>query len=303
MNRPIPGPDGWGNAEIEAAVRKVLDAGLGQGMSTIEPGTEAWAPAVAADLRHRIIDNADAGSGGFIRKLQAQLAGASRPTYLLAAELLYVQVAPLSNIRPETKIQRISAVLSWLTPPARLPSDLASTIALPGVMNGGVGFNVQIWQQLGWLLSFVEHWWQLSPADRERALHDPWDFWGVVAQVPTGQVGMRNALLYLMFPGTFSPIVNQVHKRDIRNAFAELIGGPSGNDTISIDRDLLAIRQRHQKDFGQIVDWYREPFASQWQKLTDEGQRAWLVRPARRWRVGGAVAGREFRVAGCQSSG
>jgi 5-methylcytosine-specific restriction protein B len=279
MNRPVPGPDGWGNPEIETAVRRILDAGLGHGMSTIEPGTEAWAPGVAADLRHRIVDNADAGSGGFIDKLQAQLSGAPRAAYLLAAELLYVQVAPLSNIRAETKIERISAVLSWLNPPAHLPSDLAGAIASSGVMNGGVGFNVQIWQQLGWLLSFVENWWQLPAADRERALDDPWEFWEVVAQVPTGQVGIRNSLLYLMFPGTFSPIVNQVHKRDIRNAFAELIGGSSGNDPVSIDRDLLAIRSRHREDFGQIVDWYQEPFIAQWQKLTDEGQRAWLVRP------------------------
>lgn len=255
MSRPVPGPDGWGNPEIETAVRRILDAGLGHGMSTVEPGTAAWGPGVAADLRHRIIDNADAGSGGFIGKLHAQLAGASRETYLLAAELLYVQVAPLSNILAGTKVHRISAVLSWLTPPAVLPSDLAIALGLPGVMNGGVGFNVQIWQQLGWLLSFVEHWWQLPAADRERSLLDPWDFWGVVAQVPTGQVGIRNALLYLMFPGTYSPIVNQDHKRDIRNAFAELIGGSTGNDPVSVDRDLLAIRTRHQQDFGQIVDW------------------------------------------------
>ncbi|MGD9525455.1 MAG: McrB family protein [Dehalococcoidia bacterium] len=279
MSRPIAVPDGWGNPEIETAARKLLDAGLGQGMSTIEPGTDAWAPAVAADLRHRIIDNADAGEGGFVGKLQAQLAGASRATYLLAAELLYVQVAPLSNVKGDTKRARISTVLSWLTPSAKIPPELDTPLSTSGVFNGGVGFHVQIWQQIGWLLSFVEHWWQLPAVDRERALHDPWAFWDVVAEVPTGQVGMRNSLLYLMFPATFSPIVNQVHKRDIRNAFAELIGGASGNDAISIDRDLLAIRQRHQKDSGQIVDWYDEPFASQWQKLADEGQRAWLVRP------------------------
>ena len=297
MNRPAPGPGGWGNPEIEAAVRRLLDAGLGQGRSTIEPEVAAWAPDVAVDLRHRIIDNADAGTGGFIPKLKAQLTGASRETHLLAAELLYLQVAPLSNIKGGTKRERISTVLSWMSPPARLPSDLETASGLPGVLNGGVGFNVQIWQQLGWLLSFVEHWWQLSQDDRQRAMSDPWDFRAVVADVPTGQVGMRNALLYLMFPQTFSPIVNQDHKREIRNAFAELVGGRSGDDALSIDRDLLAIRERHERDFGFVVDWYDEPFGSQWQKLADEGQRAWLVRPrpggaelVARWRDDGFVS-------------
>ncbi|MGH3963040.1 MAG: McrB family protein [Pseudonocardiaceae bacterium] len=288
----------WGSAEIEAAARRILDAGLGKGESLIEPAVAAWLPAVAADMRRRIVDNPDEGSGTFLGKLRVQLDGAPRATYLLTAELLYVQVAPLSNVMGDTKKRRIRSVLSWLQPPAQLPADLDAALGATGAFNGGIGFNVQIWRQVGWLLSFVEHWWRQSDDDRATALTDPWAFREIVAAMAVDQPSIRNALLHLAFPRTFFPIVNQDHKRAIRNAFASIIGGATGNDPVSIDRDLENIRIRHLEDVGDgDVRYYNEPFASQWQKLSDEGERAWLVRPrlaggklVSRWRQEGFVS-------------
>ncbi|MDQ3152077.1 MAG: restriction endonuclease, partial [Actinomycetota bacterium] len=280
MSHAISAYEVWGTPEIEAAARRVLDAGLGQGRSVIEPAEAAWTPDVAADLRRRIIDNADAGPGTFRDKLRAQLDGAPRATYLLAAELLFLQVVPLHNVGVDTKRHRIGSVLSWLQPPAQLPDDLDAALGLPGILNGGAGFNVQIWRQMGWLLSFVEHWWQQPEPDRAAALEDPWAFRAVVAAMPADQPGIRNALLYLAFPRSFYPIVTQDHKRAIRTAFASVIGGPTGTDPVSIDRDLLAIRTQQLADVGDAdVHWYHEPYLSQWQKLVDKGERAWLVRP------------------------
>ena len=286
----------WGNLEIEAAARRVLDSGLGSGRSVIEPDEAAWLPDVAADLRRRIVDNPDFGEGTFLGKLKMQLDGAPRATYLLTAELLYVQAAPLWNLTAGRKRERIRAVLSWPQPPARLPPDLDTALGTPGVFNGGVGFNVGIWRQVGWLLSFVEHWWRQPDAGRAAALRDPWAFREIVAAMPADQPAIRNALLYVAFPRMFPPIVNQDHKRAVRNAFASVIGGATGNDPVSIDRDLDAIRAHHRAEVGREVDYYLEPFGSQWQKLT-EGDRAWLVRPRQagselvvRWRQEGFVS-------------
>ncbi|MCA1704200.1 MAG: AAA family ATPase, partial [Actinobacteria bacterium] len=58
---------------------------------------------------------------------------------------------------------------------------------------------------------------------------------------------------------------------------------------MSIDRDLAAIRDHHRTELGKEVDYYLEPFGSQWQKPTDEGERAWLVRSRL---GGGALVGR-----------
>ncbi|MGH7745285.1 MAG: hypothetical protein ACREQ5_10875, partial [Candidatus Dormibacteria bacterium] len=150
----------WGVPEVEEAARRILDAGLGQGRSAVEPATPAWTAEVAADLRHRLIDNADAGAEAFLTKLRTQLAGAPRATVLLAAELLFLHVVPLCNITAKAKRNRIGTVLSWLQPPASLPPDLEKALGVSGVFNGGIGFNVQIWRQVGWLLSFVEDWWR-----------------------------------------------------------------------------------------------------------------------------------------------
>jgi 5-methylcytosine-specific restriction protein B len=204
---------------------------------------------------------------------------------------------PLGNVTADTKRDRIRSVLSWLQPPAQLPPDLDAALGVPGVFHGGVGFNVQIWRQLGWLLSFVEHWWPHPDVERATALRDPWVFRDIVAAMPADQHGIRNALLYLAFPRTFPPVVSQDHRRAIRNAFASLIGGASGNDPVSIDRDLAAIREHHRTELGREVDYYLEPFGPQWQKGSDEGERAWLVRPrlagvelVDRWRREGFVS-------------
>ncbi|MFN2496702.1 MAG: hypothetical protein ABR608_12460 [Pseudonocardiaceae bacterium] len=59
------------------------------------------------------------------------------------------------------------------------------------MFRGGVGFNVQIWRQIGWLLSFVEHWWHQPDAERASALRHPWAFRDIVAVMPTDQPGIR----------------------------------------------------------------------------------------------------------------
>ncbi len=294
MSRAVPAGEVRGSLEIEAAVRQILDAGLGQGRSVIEPEVAAWLPDIATDMRRRIVDNPDFGEGTFIGKLEAQLDGAPRATYLLTAELLYVHAAPLWPLTESKKRERIRSVLSWLQPPAQLPPDLDAALGVPGVFNGGVGFNVGIWRQVGWLLSFVEHWWRQPDADRAAALHDPWAFREIVAAMSADQPGIRNALLYLAFPRTFPPTVNQDHKRAIRNAFASVIDGATGNDPVSIDRDLAAIRDHHRTELGKEVDYYQEPFGSQWQKPSDEAERAWLVRP----RLGGGALVARWRREG-----
>lgn len=272
----------WGVEEIERAARQVLDRGLGDGASSIEPDQRAWSPGVAADLRHRIIDNADMGKGTFLSKLEVQLAGAARPTFLLAAELLFVHAAPLSNIGPATKRDRIRTVLSWLDPAPEIPAPMELALATAGVFNGGTGFNVGIWRQVGWLLAFVEHWWGQRDSVRTSALADPWRFRDVVESMPRDQPAIRNSLLYLAFPRVFFPIVNQQHKNAIRDAFVSSIGTSSGDDLVAVDRDLVAIRERQLKEAqGAPANYYFEPYLSQWWKQSGgpDVQRAWLVRP------------------------
>ena len=248
-------------------------------------------------MLRRVQDDPDFGKGSFLAKLRNQLRGVSRDVVLLAAELLYVQVLPLSNVRSETKRERIDEVLSWLDPAPALPAEMAEGLSVPGVFNGGVGFNVQVWQQLMWLCRFVSGWQGLPEEERQAALTDPWAFRRVAAATPKDWPSIRHSLEYLAWPGWFEPVVASDHRRWIRDAFAYRIGGPSGSDDESITRDLHQIRQVLDAEAGSRVEWYRPPYADQWGKHKDDGQRAWLVRPRRgggdlvaRWQHEGFVS-------------
>ena len=173
-----------GSAKIEGAAWYVLGPALRGEPSRIDPAVVTWTRSAASEMLRRVQDEPDLGKASFLAKLERQLHGAPREVVLLAAELLYLQVLPLSNVKAATKHERIEMVLSWLDPRPVLPSEMADGLSAEGVFHGGVGFNVQIWQQLLWLCRFVFSWQELPEGDRQAALADPWAFRRVAAATP-----------------------------------------------------------------------------------------------------------------------
>lgn len=271
---------GFGEAPgVESAAWLILGAGLRGEPSPMDGSTSTWTPEAAADLAERLSDT-DIGTGTLMEKLERQLATAPRETTLLAAELLYLQVLPLSNVTAATKIARIEKVLSWLPGAAdELTPDLRKGLEAPGAFNGGVGFNIQVADHLAWLCRFVEHVTEQPLSLINSALADPWKFIELTRAVPKDWATIRYSLEYLAWPGYLQPVVKKDHRIKIRNAFADIIGGPSGDSETDIAKDLYQIRQAQQGDSGEFVEWYDEPYLSEWQPSgADSGQRAWLVR-------------------------
>jgi len=143
-----------GAVPVEAAARTVLDAGLRDGDSAFTPGQKVWTAAVADELNRCYVQHLDIGTGTFLEKLRSQLDGAGPLAVQLAAELLYLNVLPLSNVAGNAKRARITTVLKWVPEPATIPANLDSALD-SGVFNGGIGFNTTFWAQLVHLIAFV----------------------------------------------------------------------------------------------------------------------------------------------------
>jgi 5-methylcytosine-specific restriction protein B len=266
-----------GSGPVEKAAREVLDTGLRHGGSAFTPDRAIWTTEAADELDRAYVQRPEVGGGGnFLQKLRAQLHGADPAAIQLAAELLYLNAVPLSNVSGQAKRSRINGVLSWLPEPVEIPPGLDSALD-SGVFSGGVGFNTMLWSQLVHLVAFVQDWWQQPAAAREEALADPWAWKAFVESVGGGNApSQRNALKYLAFPETFQPIVNVSHRQRIREAYKSLLPGTSGD----IDRDLRAIHDKLQAQSpDKPVDFYVAPWASAWKGASvPAGRHAWLVR-------------------------
>ncbi|MFE4082266.1 McrB family protein [Paenarthrobacter sp. YIM B13468] len=268
-----------GALPLETPARRIISAGLRGEPSPLDGRTYTWTSEAAKDLARRST-NTDVGPGSFMAKLERQLDGAARETVLLAAELVYLQVLPLENVTAGTKIARVEKVLSWV-PEANveLPEDLREGLQAKGAFNGGVGFNIQVADHVGWLSRFVEHVTEQPESLIDKALEDPWAFIALTHSVPKDWPTIRYSIEFLAWPDTLQPVVSRDHRIKIRNAFAGIIGGPTGDTEIEIAKDLLNIRKAQQGDSEEFIEWYDEPYLSEWQPSSgDAGRRAWLVR-------------------------
>ncbi|WP_291751888.1 AAA family ATPase [Cellulomonas sp. 73-92] len=286
-------------AAVAAAARVVLAHLLGDGLSTLDPSRRIWTAENATALRNAIFGEGDTGKGAWWDRFRSQLTGAPRDVLLLAAEAVYLRSIPVADLRPDTRRQYVEMVLTLMQEPVSIPAPISEGLTSHGVFNGGRGWHGAAWQQIVWLCDFTVTWNGLTGAERESARRDPWAFRDVAGRVEYYLPMMRNAFVFMAFPDVFENIVNDDHKRRIRDAFAHVIGAPSGTSLESVDRDLFAIRSRLESDpvGNESVDWYTDPWYASWNPPKDAGDRAWAVRtkPAgieliERWRNEGFVS-------------
>ncbi|MCC3266907.1 McrB family protein [Arthrobacter gengyunqii] len=273
---------------LEQAAASILIPGVAGGPSPYDPEVVSWSEANARELYRRVYEDPDAGAGTFMEKLEKQLTGADRGVVILAAELITLQCLPLSNLLPETKIRRVSRVLSWLDDAPTIPETIEAGLLTRGAFNGGTGFNVQLWRHLCWLCDLVI---SLRSSEDTAALAaaTPQGFHDVAEAVHGNLPSIRYSMEYLSWPGFFEPIVNWGHRKKIRNAFAHEIEGASGDDEFSVATDLHLIHKAQEKRTGHRVEWYDEPWVSQWRPKAERAPRAWLVRQSQ---AGASLAGR-----------
>lgn len=278
-------PEEYGKvvADLSRAAWQSLEHLFGDGRSVFDPTVECWRTETGEQLHSAIMDNLDEGEGSFLDKLQGQLEGRDKNLVLLAAETIRLHDLALSNVKPETKRSHVSTVLGWLADLPAVPVEVDRSFDLPGAFNGGAGFAIGQWKHVVWLADLTTQLRRMGRDRRASLRSDPWAFRQFVDEVSADPKvktpAMRNALLFLMFPGTFAPVISDPTRRQIRDACSEEIGERSGDDPISVDRDLDAIQQKlTQGDPHAYIDWYVEPWHSMWKPSRRADSRAWAIR-------------------------
>ncbi|MFJ8447823.1 AAA family ATPase [[Kitasatospora] papulosa] len=261
-------------------MQRVFRDGLLGGRSAFQPGLTAWTEETASDLRARFVDRPDGSSDTFLVKLRRQLADAPDETVVLAAELLFVNMAPLvpAQIGLPKKLQILREVLSWAGRPLDVPAGTEP--ALKGFLHGGQGFLNYRWAQFQILVLLVERLAGTEPTERKALLEDPWRFRALCFGIQDS-VGHKkgraqiHVLLYTLFPGHFQPIASAHHKHEIIKAFADDLPDSTGD----VDKDLLTLSRTLDAQTGRPVDFYDEPWVGRWRKgAVQHEQRGWLVR-------------------------
>lgn len=267
--------------EIEDAAWFVLGPALQGKRSALDGHTHTWTTEAATELLERLERGVEDSKAPMMTNLRRNLEGASREARLLAVELLFLQSLPLAHEVKSLKVKRarVAEAASWLEPPLQLPDELYRDMTDHGVIRDRTAeFNWTIWDQLGWLCRFVAQVDKQPTAVVAKALADPLAFHELAAGTPEDQPAIRRSIEYLAWPGYFEPVVADVERREIRDAFASLVGGAKGDTEEDITADIHRIRLHLDEQAGQRTDWYSRQLVGQWRKVGDPGRRAWLMR-------------------------
>ena len=215
-------------------------------------------------------ENLDWGEGSFFEKLERQLAKAPSSAKQLAAEMLWVMyLFPVpGSMQPGTKRQHIRRVWEWSGEPLPDAPREPHEALEDGVGNPGTAFSTLRWKEFLFLVRMMEAWKHLSASQREDRISDPWSLakW-LEERDETRTRQLRNILLYLLFPDHFEPFASASHKRIIVRAFASRLGEDIavGKDRITVDRQIIAIRERLQREgAAKDFDFHDEPYLRVW---------------------------------------
>lgn len=246
-----------------AAAELIVDEGLRKGLSAFAPGRELWTPQNIAALHALWADARKEEGKGFTANLETQFAEASDDLKLLMAEVLAFQLLPIARVMGHAKKrERIESVLQLMQHPVEIPRVFDTAFA-GGAFNPGIGMQSHINHAITVILEVLLAWSQLSEDDQQLALEDPRRWRELVFGKDRGFPTQRYALLYLVHPGFFGPIVSPEHRELVRKAFIGEIGGQFSDDA---DADLQAIVIALQVKEGKPIDLYDPAFEARWKQ-------------------------------------
>ena len=275
-----------GHDGLYAAAEQFVNRCLREGDSLFRPGTKVWSNGPLDDIYRRFVEQPDLSADSFFEKFERQLAGASQEVYLLGGELLYFHLLIAKDITGKTKRAAIRRPFTWATEPLNIPAEFDAPLE-GGLSKTGIAFNRYRPFQLWFILELARAVQNMPSDERGAVLADPWGFKDLLFELPVKSAyTQREALLHLVHPDTFEPIVSRDHKAAIGAAFSEYVD----EGVEDIDRKLATIRTHlatelevEPGDFNFYVDgvverWNPAKEVGEAPEQSPETQRAWLVR-------------------------
>ena len=228
-----------------------------------------WTQEYFRQLHTHFVERPDKGTGSFEEKLRRQLEPAPPEAKRLWAEMTWLFLLIVRGVKGVTKLDRIRTV--WESSGAALPEDHP---ALGDVLDGGIVFPGMAYlghqrHEFNFIITLMLDWGSRAPQDRKSLLSDPWVFAEWIDSHREGrQRPFRHALLFLLFPDVFEPIVSLGHKKAIVQAFPDETGEKpdvDNMDLVNLDKALQAVVRRLQDERpGEEIQLYESPLNERW---------------------------------------
>ena len=265
---------GSGEYKVYDAAQQWVERALRSDDSLFTPGKAIWSSRWLREMRERLINSPGGSEPRFLDKLQTQLKDSPPEVYQLMGEALYFYFLIVQTTDSGEEQQRIDTVLGWSpAPPVTIPQELVDGLT-PGITYPGQSFYRFRQFQVGFLIEFAEQWKEKGADEQSRLIANPWAFKDLVMGInfrsdllrrrPKSPRAQQEALLHLVFPDTFEPIVSINHKNLIVKSFARYIQ----DSTDDIDRKLQQIRLGLEARHGSRLHFYQSDIQAQWRKET-----------------------------------
>jgi MoxR-like ATPase len=258
----------WAPDALYSAADRWVEECLRRGGSLFMPGQPVWTDATVGEAAEPLLID-DTRKLDYTTKLLDQTSRLSDPARQFTAELLYVQLLPIVDMKADAKRKLVEDLLGRMTHAVSIPDELLAALG-GGVASYGAG-NMQRDRYVKYFVRFAVRWTELNQSERGRLLDDPWAFHDFVHGLGGPALMQREAILHLVSPDTFEYALAPNDKAKIVKAFSGL---PAAAEADNEDRALYVIRETVEAARGQPLNLYAPWFTSIWRNDEAKWQEA-----------------------------
>ena len=225
-----------------------------------------WTRERFEELKKLFVDNELTDKRPFIEKLKEQLGPGTRDAKRLWAEMTWVVNLIDRTKKAETKLADFRRIWQWSKDQLPSSSLLELELLASGVKTPGPGWYRGSWEEYRFFVIAMLDWADKAEGKRRALLEQPWEFtaWLASTQVAKGRM-FPQALLYLLFPDHFDPIVSNDGRRKIVGWLRDPEDPDPGDDLVLLNQAILKIRRHLERMApGQEIEFYHPPYLEFW---------------------------------------